>query len=542
MKKASNPFIYLPLILAISLAVGVYLGRQMVIGTSTQLGFEANDYDEGDKLKQVINFIKSDYVDTVQEQIIVENTINEILQNLDPHSYYIPKRQYNQMNDPLEGNFDVIGIEFRIQEDTVIVVRAIGGGPSEKLGIQSGDRIIQVNDENITGSKISNQKVVKLLKGPKGTEVSIKVRRNGHDELIDFKITRDKIPLHSVDATFMLDAEVGYIKVIRFARTTYDEFVDAIALLEDKGMKKLVLDLRNNSGGYMKSAIDMADEFLEKDKLVVYTKGKARDRKSFYATSRGQLENLSVAILINEGSASASEILAGALQDNDRGVIIGRRSFGKGLVQEGVQWPDGSAIRLTVARYYTPTGRSIQKPYDNGLDAYNQEAFDRYLNGELINTDSIDFPDSLKFYTEKGKLLFGGGGIMPDVFVPLDTQDISAYFMRLNMQSLFYNFGFMYADQNRDQLEEKYTAEAFVETFRIDHSLLGDFYEFATSKGVEYNSKGAEKSKHIIQNRIKAAVGRNLWGDNVFYEIINKDDILIQRTLEELTPSQLSLN
>ncbi|MBD99781.1 MAG: peptidase S41 [Verrucomicrobia bacterium] len=542
MKKASNPFIYLPLILAISLAVGVYLGRQMVIGTSTQLGFEANDYDEGDKLKQVINFIKSDYVDTVQEQIIVENTINEILQNLDPHSYYIPKRQYNQMNDPLEGNFDGIGIEFRIQEDTVIVVRAIGGGPSEKLGIQSGDRIIQVNDENITGSKISNQKVVKLLKGPKGTEVSIKVRRNGHDELIDFKITRDKIPLHSVDATFMLDAEVGYIKVIRFARTTYDEFVDAIALLEDKGMKKLVLDLRNNSGGYMKSAIDMADEFLEKDKLVVYTKGKARDRKSFYATSRGQLENLSVAILINEGSASASEILAGALQDNDRGVIIGRRSFGKGLVQEGVQWPDGSAIRLTVARYYTPTGRSIQKPYDNGLDAYNQEAFDRYLNGELINTDSIDFPDSLKFYTEKGKLLFGGGGIMPDVFVPLDTQDISAYFMRLNMQSLFYNFGFMYADQNRDQLEEKYTAEAFVETFRIDHSLLGDFYEFATSKGVEYNSKGAEKSKHIIQNRIKAAVGRNLWGDNVFYEIINKDDILIQRTLEELTPSQLSLN
>lgn len=542
MKKASNPFIYLPLILAISLAVGVYLGRQMVIGTSTQLGFEANDYDEGDKLKQVINFIKSDYVDTVQEQIIVENTINEILQNLDPHSYYIPKRQYNQMNDPLEGNFDGIGIEFRIQEDTVVVVRAIGGGPSEKLGIQSGDRIIQVNDENITGSEISNQKVVKLLKGPKGTEVSIKVRRNGHDELIDFKITRDKIPLHSVDATFMLDAEVGYIKVIRFARTTYDEFVDAIALLEDKGMKKLVLDLRNNSGGYMKSAIDMADEFLEKDKLVVYTKGKARDRKSFYATSRGQLENLSVAILINEGSASASEILAGALQDNDRGVIIGRRSFGKGLVQEGVQWPDGSAIRLTVARYYTPTGRSIQKPYDNGLDAYNQEAFDRYLNGELINTDSIDFPDSLKFYTEKGKLLFGGGGIMPDVFVPLDTQDISAYFMRLNMQGLFYNFGFMYADQNRDQLEEKYTAEAFVETFRIDHSLLGDFYEFATSKGVEYNSKGAEKSKHIIQNRIKAAVGRNLWGDNVFYEIINKDDILIQRTLEELTPSQLSLN
>ena len=542
MKKASNPFIYLPLILAISLAVGVYLGRQMVIGTSTQLGFEANDYDEGDKLKQVINFIKSDYVDTVQEQIIVENTINEILQNLDPHSYYIPKRQYNQMNDPLEGNFDGIGIEFRIQEDTVVVVRAIGGGPSEKLGIQSGDRIIQVNDENITGSEISNQKVVKLLKGPKGTEVSIKVRRNGHDELIDFKITRDKIPLHSVDATFMLDAEVGYIKVIRFARTTYDEFVDAIALLEDKGMKKLVLDLRNNSGGYMKSAIDMADEFLEKDKLVVYTKGKARDRKSFYATSRGQLENLSVAILINEGSASASEILAGALQDNDRGVIIGRRSFGKGLVQEGVQWPDGSAIRLTVARYYTPTGRSIQKPYDNGLDAYNQEAFDRYLNGELINTDSIDFPDSLKFYTEKGKLLFGGGGIMPDVFVPLDTQDISAYFMRLNMQGLFYNFGFMYADQNRDQLEEKYTAEAFVETFRIDHSLLGDFYEFATSKGVEYNSKGAEKSKFIIQNRIKAAVGRNLWGDNVFYEIINKDDILIQRTLEELTPSQLSLN
>jgi len=542
MKKASNPFIYLPLILAIALAVGVYLGKQMAVGSSSQLGFEANNYKEGDKLQQVINFIKSDYVDTVQERIIVEETINEILQNLDPHSYYIPKRQYSQMNDPLEGNFDGIGIEFRIQEDTVVVVRAIGGGPSEKLGIQSGDRIVQVNEDDITGSKISNQKVVKLLKGPKGTEVSVKVQRNGLGELIEFNITRDKIPLHSVDAAFMLNTEVGYVKVIRFARTTYDEFIESVESLKEKGMKRLVLDLRNNSGGYMKSAIDIADEFLEKGKLVVYTKGKAREQKSFYATSRGQLENLSVAILINEGSASASEILAGALQDNDRGVIIGRRSFGKGLVQEGVQWPDGSAIRLTVARYYTPTGRSIQKPYENGLDAYNQEAYDRYLNGELISTDSIDFPDSLKYYTEKGKLLFGGGGIMPDVFVPLDTLDISTYFMRLNMQGMFYNYGFLYADQHRDQLEEMYSATDFVDRFKIDQLLLEDFYTHATSKGIEFKQKGAAKSTNIIQNRIKAAIGRNIWGDNVFYEIINEEDLVIQRTLKELTERQLSLN
>jgi len=542
MKKASNPFIYLPLILAIALAVGVYLGKQMAVGSSSQLGFEGNNYKEGDKLQQVINFIKSDYVDTVQERIIVEETINEILQNLDPHSYYIPKRQYSQMNDPLEGNFDGIGIEFRIQEDTVVVVRAIGGGPSEKLGIQSGDRIVQVNEDDITGSKISNQKVVKLLKGPKGTEVSVKVQRNGLGELIEFNITRDKIPLHSVDAAFMLNTEVGYVKVIRFARTTYDEFIESVESLKEKGMKRLVLDLRNNSGGYMKSAIDIADEFLEKGKLVVYTKGKAREQKSFYATSRGQLENLSVAILINEGSASASEILAGALQDNDRGVIIGRRSFGKGLVQEGVQWPDGSAIRLTVARYYTPTGRSIQKPYENGLDAYNQEAYDRYLNGELISTDSIDFPDSLKYYTEKGKLLFGGGGIMPDVFVPLDTLDISTYFMRLNMQGMFYNYGFLYADQHRDQLEEMYSATDFVDRFKIDQLLLEDFYTHATSKGIEFKQKGAAKSTNIIQNRIKAAIGRNIWGDNVFYEIINEEDLVIQRTLKELTERQLSLN
>lgn len=541
MKKSTNPFIYLPLILAIALAVGVYLGRQMVVGNASQMvAFQSNGFKEGDKLQQVINFIKSDYVDTVQEKMIVEETINEILQNLDPHSYYIPTRQYAQMNDPLEGNFDGIGIEFRIQEDTVIVVRAIGGGPSEKLGIQSGDRIVAVNQEDITGKEINNQKVVKLLKGPKGTEVNVTVRRNGMEELIDFKITRDQIPLNSVDASFLLDGDVGYIKVIRFARTTYDEFQEAVAQLEELGMNKLIIDLRNNSGGYMKSAIDMADEFLAKGKLIVYTKGKARDRKSFYATSKGHLEELPVAVLINEGSASASEILAGALQDNDRGMIIGRRSFGKGLVQEGVQWPDGSAIRLTVARYYTPTGRSIQKPYDSGLDAYNNEAYDRYTNGELINSDSIDFPDSLKYYTDKGKLLFGGGGIMPDIFVPLDTQDISDYFMRLNMQGMFYNFGFKYADQHREELLNGFSETEFINNFNIEESLLSEFYSHSKSKGIEFKKIGAERSKHIIQNRIKAAIGRNVWGDNAFYRIINVEDAVIQKTLRSFASEQLS--
>lgn len=434
----------------------------------------------------------------------------------------------------MEGNFEGIGVEFRIQDDTVVVVRPVGGGPSEQLGIRAGDRIVKVEEELIAGIGINNSDVVKKLKGPKGTIVNVGIKRKGEKELIDFAITRDEIPFYSVDAKYMLDEETAYIKVIRFARTTYEEFMLAVKELQKAGMKKLVLDLRNNSGGYMKSAIDMADEFLPTGKLIVYTEGKARDRREYFATSRGSLENMEVAILINEGSASASEILAGALQDNDIGAIIGRRSFGKGLVQEGIQWPDGSGIRLTVARYFTPTGRSIQKPYEGGLEAYNNEAFERFESGELLSLDSLDLPDSLKYYTEKGKLLYGGGGILPDFFVPLDTTSVSVYFGKLNYQGMFYQFGFQYVDEHRGSLKNNYTEQSFVNGYQVDRSTLKEFYDFAESSGIPFDEEGANDSEQFIKNRLKAAIGRNTWGGGIFYQVVNDEDNVIAKAKELL--------
>ena len=532
--KNNKILVLLPFIIAVVLAAGVYLGKQLSAPTTT-LMFNGTDFGEENKLQQVLSYIKTDYVDTVKEQLIVEETINEMLQHLDPHSYYIPKRDYNQMNDPLEGNFEGIGVEFRIQNDTVVVIQPVGGGPSEKLGIRSGDRIVTVEGEDITGEKINNTRVVKLLKGPKGTTVNVQIKRRNEKKLIDFAIKRDEIPFYSVDASYMVNDEIGYVKVIRFARTTHDEFMRAVTSLEQRGMKKLILDLRNNSGGYMKSAIDMADEFLPKKQLIVYTQGKARSKQEFFATAGGELEDDQVAVLINEGSASASEILAGALQDNDRGFIIGRRSFGKGLVQEGIQWPDGSGIRLTVARYYTPTGRSIQKSYEDGLDDYNKETFDRYESGELLSLDSIDLPDSLKFYTKKGKVLYGGGGILPDYFVPLDTSNTSAYFGNLNYQGMFYQFGFDYVDTHRSSLKENFTASQYVRNYKITASVLNEFYSYATTKKVEYNEAGAALSEALIKNRLKAAIGRNLFGDEVFYQVVNQEDTVMDKAMDLLT-------
>lgn len=531
--KPNKIAITLPLIIAVVLALGLYMGQKLAPQPTTLL-FSEKNLSQNDKLHQVMQYIQSDYVDSIKEQKIIEKTINEILQNLDPHSYYIPKSDYHAMNDPLEGNFDGIGIEFRIQEDTVVVVQPIGGGPSEQVGVRAGDRIVAVEGKSIVGKDISNTKVVKLLKGPKKSKVTIQVSRSGAKELIDFTIERDEIPLYSVEANFLMEENIGYIKIIRFARTTYDEFIEAVTDLRKQGMEKLVLDLRNNTGGYMKSAIDIADEFLPSDNLIVYTEGKARTRKNFYASSKGILEKTPVALLINEGSASASEILAGALQDNDYGIIVGRRSFGKGLVQEGIQWPDGSAIRLTVARYYTPTGRSIQKPYTEGLEAYNEEAYKRYENGELMSADSISFPDSLKYLTPKGKTLYGGGGIFPDIFVPLDTNNATAYLSFLNFQGIFYQFGFNYVDKNREILKSKYNDERFFKSFTVDQNLLKEFYEFAESKGVEYDKNEAKLSLNFIKNRIKAYIGRNVWGDNVFYKVVNQEDEVIKVALVSL--------
>lgn len=529
--KNKKIIVLLPIIIAITLVVGVFIGQRMAVVSYTSV-FPSGLDSQTNKLNQVINFIKSDYVDTVQESWIVEETINGILQNLDPHSYYIPGEKFNEVNDPLEGEFEGIGVEFRIQEDTVVVVKPISGGPSEKMGVLAGDRIVEVEGEDITGEDISNKKVMSLLKGPKGTAVNIGVKRKGVENLIPIKINRDKIPIFSVESSYMVDDTVGYVKIIRFARTTYEEFIEATDDLRNKGMKKLILDLRNNGGGYMKAATDLADEFLSKGQLIVYTEGKARDRQDVYATSSGNFENTDVVVLINEGSASASEILAGALQDNDRGTIIGRRSFGKGLVQEPMQWSDGSQVRLTVARYYTPTGRSIQKPYEEGTDVYDDDYMDRFDSGELFSRDSIKFPDSLKFFTKKGKVVYGGGGIMPDVFIPIDTIGGSNFYARLNYSGMFYLFGFEYTDENREGLTENYNKSNYTKQFIVNNELLKEFFDFAESKGISYEKLGAIDSEEVIKNRIKASIGRNLFGNNVFYQVLNKTDKTLQESIK----------
>ncbi|MBL4707049.1 MAG: S41 family peptidase [Flavobacteriales bacterium] len=536
--KSNRLLALLPVIVAIALASGVYLGRKMSL-SGEQFLFSNSEFSHDDKLQQIISYIKSDYVDSVRSQEIIEETIGEILQNLDPHSYYIPKQKYDEMNDPLEGEFEGIGVEFRIQEDTITVVQALAGGPSEELGIIAGDRIIEVEGEDVTGKTINNRRVVKLLKGPKGTVVNVLIRRKGATKPIDFAIRRDKIPVYSVEAEYMINETTGYVKVLRFAKDTHEEFMRAMGKLKKQGMTKLVLDLRNNTGGFMKSAIDMCDEFLPKGKLIVYTEGKARSKREYFATSRGKLEDIKVTILINENSASASEILAGALQDNDIGYIVGRRSFGKGLVQEGMQWPDGSAVRLTVARYYTPTGRSIQKSYEGGIEDYNNESYERYNNGELLSQDSIDFPDSLKYVTEGGKVVYGGGGIMPDVFVPIDTTGTSYYLGSLNYQGIFFQFGFHYVDVHRKELKANYKVENFASDFKVDAKLLEEMYAFAETKGIERDKEGAKVAEETIKNRLSASIGRNLYREKIFYQILNENDIVVKRAVDLLKKEAL---
>ena len=532
--------LFLPIILAVVLAGGIFIGKQMapvgLVDLSAKRGL-----DVFSKLNQVMRYIEEDYVDTVNLEKISESAIKELLQSLDPHSYYIPVEDYNAVNDPLEGNFDGIGVEFRITDDTIMIVNPLGGGPSEKLGIMAGDRIIKVDTTIVAGVGVDNQMVMKLLKGPKGTKVNVGVLRPGNKNVIDFTITRDEIPLYSVESAYLLDNVTGYIKISRFAKNTHEEFLEAVSNLQENGMENIIVDLRNNGGGFLTSATRLADEFLPTNKMIVYTEGKSRPKQEFYATSNGELEETPVVILINEGSASASEILAGAIQDNDRGFVIGRRSFGKGLVQEGIQWPDGSAIRLTVARYYTPTGRSIQKSYEEGLDAYNNEAYERFNTGEMQSEDSVHFEDSLKYVTPGGKIVYGGGGIMPDVFIPVDTNGFSDYFGKLNYRGIFFQFSFEFVDKNRKELLGRYTsAESFINRFNIDKKMISEFEKYAEEKGVEKDTAGLELSLTLIKNRIKATVGRNLFGEEVFYPVINELDTTIKEALSIINKKSLN--
>lgn len=532
----SRKEILYPIALAVVLILGILVG---VLLKQEPGRPSLTVYPRTDKLTSVLKYIEDQYVDTISMESLVESTIPTILKNLDPHSIYIPASELNEANEPLEGGFDGIGISFNMPNDTVVVITVIQGGPSERAGLLAGDRIVSINDSIVAGVKRQQEDIVKMLKGPTGTLVKVGIARNDVDEIITFELIRDKIPLYSIDVTYMLNEEMGYIKISRFARTTYKEFLEAIDKLQKVGMTKLIVDLRGNNGGYLDAATNIANEFLPEGKLIVYTQGKSRARQNIYSNSKGRCLNTQVAVLIDEFSASASEILAGAIQDNDRGVVIGRRSFGKGLVQEQILFSDGSALRLTIARYYTPTGRSIQKHYQPGNDDYYHDISNRFLHGEFQVQDSIQFSDSLKFVTPEGRVVYGGGGIMPDFFVPFDTIGVTPYFNKVSNRNFIYRYAFEYTDSHRKELTKLKDYSA-IEDFLAQQKIVDQFVEFARKNGVEPNLEQINISKEILEVQLKAYIARNLIDNEGFYPIIRSIDTTLRRAIEILENDELS--
>ncbi len=510
----------MPLVIALSVILGMFVQQKIDIRKNS---FHNRANEPVSKLDAVLNYVNREYVDTVNIPDIVESTIPIMLENLDPHTIYIPAKEVKAMNEPLEGNFDGIGVQFNIQKDTVTVVKTIFGGPSEKVGLKDGDRIVKVNDSLIAGVGITNNKVLKLLRGNKGTKVEVGIFRRGETDLLNFTITRGEIPLYSVDVSYMLDAKTGYVKISKFAKTTHKEFQQAIAKLKTMGMSSIIIDLRSNSGGYLDAAINIADEFLAKGKLIVYTEGRSRPKSSYYATHRSSCVNLKVTVLIDEWSASASEIVSGAIQDNDRGKIVGRRSFGKGLVQEPVVFADGSAMRLTIARYYTPSGRCIQRSYEKGQDEYYSDIQNRFINGEFMEQDSIHFPDSLKYFTTKGRVVYGGGGIMPDKFIPADTTGTSDYLTTIRRKGLEYQFSFEFTDKNRKKLSSFKNLDGLI-SYLNNQNLLDKFIDFADKNGVKADNQGIKVSGETIEIQIKALIARNIYDNDGFYPVIKEID------------------
>lgn len=531
--KKHNAF--LPIILSLVLILGIWLGyflsqRTGNITTTSQY-YKATPKD---KINSLLDFIEYQYVDTINKKDLVEKTVTSMLQSLDPHSSYIPASEFAEVNEPLEGNFDGIGIEFNIIKDTIRVVTTIEGGPSEKIGVKAGDKLIKVDGKNVAGVKISNKEVFGKLRGVHGSTVIVTVLRAGVPKPLEFKIIRDAIPLYSLDASYMITQDVGYIKISKFAATTYTEYLKAFNTLTKKGMKKMILDLRGNPGGYLNAAVDISDEFLTNGLQIVYTQGKASPKRVYKATEHGSFENNGLVILIDEGSASASEIVAGAVQDNDRGTIIGRRSFGKGLVQDQLQLPDGSAIRLTIARYYTPTGRSIQKPYTDDKDLYYGEEYSRFEHGELLNADSIKLDKTKLYKTPEGRIVYGGGGIMPDVFVPVDTTKVNSFLNKVFYTGAINTFAFEYTDKNRDKLKKFGNARNYIEQFEVTQLLLNEFYAYCAKQNLKFENGNKEKTSEVVKPYLKAFIGRDLFDKEAYYPIINKDDRCILKAIEVL--------
>lgn len=522
---------YVPLLLSLALVAGLFIGRNMGTSSGGPLNlFQLRQPGAAEKLGQVMDLIDRQYVDTVEKEALVEDVLQEMLQRLDPHSYYISAAELQAANEPLEGSFDGIGVEFAIQRDTVVVVNPIDGGPSAQVGIRAGDRLLMADTVRLAGVGITNDGVMKRLRGPKGSKVIVQVGRRDKKEPVAITITRGAIPINSVAAALLRPDGTGYIKLSRFARNTQTEFLAAADGMRAQGMQRLVLDLRGNGGGYLNAAIDLADEFLSDGRVIVYTQGRKSPRSEKVATARGSYETIPLAVLIDEGSASASEIIAGALQDNDRAQVVGRRSFGKGLVQEQVDLPDHSAVRITTARYYTASGRSIQKPYGKNVD-YDNDYAHRSAHGELYSADSVKLDSSQVYRTVGGRVVFGGGGVMPDIFVPADTAEGSQFLSDLFFSGTLNQFTFDVADRERQKLASYGSASVFKTRYTGTESLIEGLRREAKAQGIKERPGDLERSKRQIANRIKAGVARNIWGDAGFYEImLDADSTFIRAT------------
>jgi carboxyl-terminal processing protease len=490
--------------------------------------------EQGLKFMRLFDWINTRYVDSINVEKFSDEVIRETLHKLDPHSVYLTKEEVAELNEPLEGNFEGIGVTFQVLNDTIYIISSIPGGPSESVGIRAGDRIIKIDGENVAGAGITAKQVTSKLKGKKGEVVKVDIKRHKENELLSFSIIRDKIPIYSIDAAYNINSSTGYIRLSRFSHSTSKELTEALSKFKKDKISNIILDVSGNGGGYFDVAIDMADELLDSGKLIVYTQGVHSSKKDYSSTSKGLFEDGKLVIIIDEGSASASEIVAGAIQDWDRGLIIGRRSFGKGLVQSQFLLPDESVVRLTIARYYTPTGRSIQKPYTNGYGEYSKELTKRFKQGELYHKDSIHFPDSLKYYTlTRKRLVYGGGGIMPDLFVPVDTSYYSEYYRKLLSKGIVNSFTLQYLDGHRNELIKEFNDfSSFKKIFRIDQALLDDLITYAEKEGIPFKQNDFELSKQALSFYLKASIARNLWNKGEYFEIINETDPSYKKAVE----------
>ncbi len=491
------------------------------------------------KLSSIYYLVNNFYVDTADFEKLTEEAIVTILKELDPHSAYISKKDVEKANEPLEGSFEGIGVTFQIFHDTILVVSPVPGGPSDKVGIMAGDKIVTIDGEDAFGKKVNNEYVSKHLRGKKGTKVTLGIKRGNNKELIDFDVVRDKIPLNSIDASFMLDKNVGYIKLDRFAKTTMDEFDAALDKLKSQKMKSLILDLRGNNGGFLNVATALSNKFLKKDLTIVFTEGDKSKKQVFKTDHNGEFSDGKLVVLIDEGSASASEIVSGAVQDWDRGVLIGRRSFGKGLVQRPFSLSDGSVVRLTTARYYTPTGRCIQRSYDKGSEDYFKEMTKRMSHGEFYHADSIKFPDSLKYSTLlSGRTVYGGGGIMPDIFMPVDTSYSTKLYTDLVRKGILNRFTLEYVLEHRDEILDQYTDfDTYNKEFEVTDSMIDDFRKFAENGGVTWNDEQFERSAPLIKLQLKALIARNEWNMENYYQVVLQDDKVVKKAVEILNDS-----